>query len=613
MPRRWCTFSFLVASLVLAGVLASSGLDALGTPPPQGTAGPPSAQQRPTFATATILVPVDVRVIDNKTHKPVVDLQQDDFTLFEDGVAQPIRHFEHRRLTPEAPPAPGARPPVRESTFGITPQNNRVFLIVLGRGRLQEPSKALDALQRFVREQLLPQDQVAVFAYDRATDFTTDHEQVAQLIERFKRAHEQIDMEVRLAIESSMAAVYGSRSIPRSLQAKIDAVFQGAGAPGYREIGKGETTASQRAEKDVNRQLDRSQQADAVKTAQQLYDDAARNLGGTDAGLPPNIAWTTLDEVASRTFTTLGLDDFMAHTAQSLQDLGNCYAGIQYLRHLEGDKHLVFVTERGMNLPRLEDDLDLARAANDARVAIHTFQVGGLEGQQGGVWTDQTQQTFAFRALRVIAEQTGGLSSISENGLVAVSRINEASKTEYLLGYYPSTVRLDGGYREIEVKVKRPDVTVLYRRGYFSTPVVGSFNRRDFITQDRLRAAVGFRREIKDIKLDLHASVQRSSSAPEVTVNLAIDPSKLALSVIDGTHAGSIDVLVACFDDRGALLSQHYQRADVKLTEENFKRALKSGLPYTVRFETNPGVRRVRVVVYDYRADLIGSADVQVL
>ncbi len=436
----------------LAAVVAVSGLSMLTLLAQGGVPAPDDPrqllpQQRPSFSAGTVLVPVAVRVIDSKTGKPLTDLQRDDFTLLENGLPQQVGHFERRAFTPDAAPQPGTKPPIRETALGLAPQNGRIILLVFGRGRLQEPSRALDALQRFVREQLLPQDQVAVFAYDRATDFTTDHEQVAQFIERFKKAHYDIDMEVRLAIESSMAAVYGSKALSKGVRQKIDNMFTGPGLLGSRELGKGETDASKRTAEEAARQVGVAQRAEIAETNNRLYVEAVKALGADYAG-PPPAGWTSLDEIQTPQFATLGLDNFMQVTARSLQDLGNCYAAIEYLRHLEGDKHLVFVTERGMNLPRLEDDMDLTRVANDARVAIDTFQVGGLEGQQGGYWTDQSQQTFAFRGLRLIAEQTGGVSSISEDGMTAVNRINELSKSEYLIGYYPSQTRFDGQYPE---------------------------------------------------------------------------------------------------------------------------------------------------------------------
>ena len=609
--RRWM-LALPVSVLVAAGAVNPAGPTAATLPAPADWSQQAPAQ-RPSFSTGTVLVPVVVRAIDNKTGKPVTDLQQEDFTILEDGLPQPLRHFERHAFVPDAAPAGGTRPPIRESALGITPQNGRIILLVFGRGRLQEPSKALDALQRFVREQLLPQDQVAVFAYDRASDFTTDHEQVARFIERFKKDHYQIDMEVRLAIESSMAAIYGSKALSKSLRQKIDNMFTGAGLLGSRELGKGETNASKRTEQVVGRQMDQALRAEVQKTNEQMYADAVKNLGADFAGPAPGGSWSTMDEVQAPLFSSLGLDNFMQITARSLQDMGNCYAAIEYLRHLEGDKHLVFVTERGMNLPRLEDDMDIARAANDARVAIDTFQVGGLEAQVGGVWTDQSQQTFAFKGLRMIAEQTGGVSSISEDGMVAVNRINEVSRSEYLLAFYPPPSSLTGDYRKIEVRTRRPNVTLLYRRGYYARTEVGSYNRREFITRDRMLAATGFRREINDLKVKLDASQQRNAAgANEVSVRLSIDTSRVFLSLVDGRKTGSLDILAVCFDEKGQSIGQFYQRAAVDLTDEMMQKVSRSGLPYSVKFEASPATRKVRVVVYDYRADLIGSADMRI-
>lgn len=592
-----------VFGLSMLTLLAKGGSPAPGEPP---QLVPP---QRPSFSAGTVLVPIAVRAIDTKTGKPLTDLQQEDFTILEDGLPQRIGHFERHAFTPDAAPPPGTKPPIRETALGLAPQNGRIILLVFGRGRLQEPSKALDALQRFVREQLLPQDQVAVFAYDRASDFTTDHEQIAQFIERFKKAHYDIDMEVRLAIESSMAAVYGSKSLSKGVRQKIDNMFTGPGLLGSRELGKGETAGTRRTAEEAARQVGQAQRADVAKTNEVLYAEAVRALGPDYAGPPPG-GWTSLDEIQTPQFATLGLDNFMQVTARSLQDLGNCYAAVEYLRHLEGDKHLVFVTERGMNLPRLEDDMDLARVANDARVAIDTFQVGGLEGQVGGLWTDQSQQTFAFRGLRLIAEQTGGVSSISEDGMTAVGRINELSKSEYVIGYYPSQARFDGQYRKIEVRTKRPNVTLLYRRGYFATTDVKAYNRREAITRERMMAAAGFRREIGDIKLKLDAKqAKNADGVNEVSVRLSIDTSRLFLSLVDGNRTGALDILAVCYNDKEQAVGNFYQRAGIDLTPEMFDKISKSGLPYNVKFEATPATRRVRVVVYDFRADLVGSAD----
>ena len=133
-------------------------------------------------------VPVDVRVID-KDGKPIVDLRREDFTVLEDGVPQAIAHFAEATLVAKAPRAGlRARPetPAFTTASATTPQDYRVFLIVLGArglGDTRRHPETLDALLDFVRHKLLPQDQVAVLAGNRASDFTSDHEKVAWLLE----------------------------------------------------------------------------------------------------------------------------------------------------------------------------------------------------------------------------------------------------------------------------------------------------------------------------------------------------------------------------------------------------------------------------------------------
>jgi VWFA-related protein len=561
--------------------------------------------QVPIFRSAVTLVPIDVRVTD-KNGKPVTDLKQDEFTITEDGVKQDIRHFSVRTLAPEKVEADTGLA-LREQAISLEPQTNRIFLIVLGRGKLQEPSKAVDALINFVRGQLLPQDQVAVFAYNRATTFTRNHQRIVTLLERFKQIHEQVDFEVGLQM-SGLAAIYGSKLIPRSLQGQIDQMFAGSGLLASQRVEPADAAAS-RVEKDAQRQID----AQIQKEIEVFKAEAA-----AAAGVPNLTAWTDIDEIQTQMFADLPLDAFVYTTAQTLQDLGNIYAGIEYLRNFEGEKHIVFFTERGLTLPRLEEDELLAAAANDARVAIDTVETGGIYvGQSGGevVQDGRWNQTFAFKTLRTIAELTGGVSSIAEPGTTAMQRINDVTRAGYLLGYYPTNPNWDGSYRKVTLKVSRPGVNLYYRHGYFSRKELQAFNRADFIGADRIRAAASFRRTINDIRLRVDASLGRAKDGPgyEMSVSANIDPSKLAFTFVEGVHVGRISIAVFCWDEKNNAIGSSVQTADLRLKDEDFKKIMSAGIPYRVRFPVNPGVRSVRVVVYDFKADLIGSADKRVL
>src|SRR5215208_2839527 len=81
----------------------------------------------------------------------------------------------------------------------------------------------------FVHERLLPQDLVAVMAWNRATAFTTDRAATIDVLERFKKEHEGIEARMHLRF-SGLAAQFGGPQIPKSIQAQIDRVFDRPGA-----------------------------------------------------------------------------------------------------------------------------------------------------------------------------------------------------------------------------------------------------------------------------------------------------------------------------------------------------------------------------------------------
>jgi hypothetical protein len=69
--------------------------------------------------------------------------------------------------------------------------------------------------------------------------------------------------------------------------------------------------------------------------------------------------------------------------------------------------------------------------------------------------------------LRTLADATDGMAIIDTNNLEkGLLRVADDLTSYYLLGYYSTNSKLDGQYRRINVKVKRPGVDVRARRGY---------------------------------------------------------------------------------------------------------------------------------------------------
>jgi hypothetical protein len=430
---------------------------------------------------------------------------------------------------------------------------------------------------------LRPRDRVAVFAYDRATGFTTDHARVAGVVERFRRENDAINSDVASAM-SGLAAVYGSGELPPEAQARLDRVFAGAGSlPSSTAAATGNPASAERLNRDVRNAFNAA--ADAVV--------AAGRAGPASEGAPASSS--TSDPWAA-------FDQFVSRTARTLQDAGNLNAAIAYMQRLEGEKHLVFVTERGMRLPRAEDSEDIARAAADARVAIDVLQTGGVVNP------------LTAQALRGLSEMTGGMSSISEYSRNGLDRLDAATRTGYLLGYYPSNSTLDGAFRTIAVKVARPGVSVIYRRGYNARVVAPVFDQREYAARYRVQGAVSYAGDIKDIGVTLSASLSRSNGQAFVNIGARIDPTRLSFEARDGLHVGWLAIAVVPMNANQKIIDDRYKRqvAHLEYDDQALEYARRVGIPYEVRIPVPSETRYIRLVVYDAGSDLVGSAGVWV-
>ncbi len=104
--------------------------------------------------------------------------------------------------------------------------------------------------------------------------------------------------------------------------------------------------------------------------------------------------------------------------------------------------------------------------APDANLLNFNGQSGA--GAAEGVGQRMSQLNASVEGLWALANRTGGFAIINYNNFrPGFARIVEANSQYYVLGYASSYTRRDRVYRELNVKVKRPGVKVLARRGYF--------------------------------------------------------------------------------------------------------------------------------------------------
>ena len=367
---------------------------------------------------------------------------------------------------------------------------------MLGRGSLELPFKGITAAIDFVRSRLMPQDFVAVMAYNRATEFTTDHEHVAKVLERFRDGHDSLETALPVTL-GGLAGLYGNRRIPASMQTDIDRMFEVDGAV-MRQVPSDPAQLDAQMRRDLRREMD-----DIV--------DRASN---------------------SHLIKAARFDHFLAWIAPTMQDAGNVLAGIEYSRFIDGEKRLIFVTEEGFALPRTENDLKIAAAASEARVAVDTIHTGGVVAEpvdRSGLTDQMFRRMSSLSTMKILSDDSGDFRSSTIRPEVAFARIDEVTRSPVQFSAtIPSNPNKDGRFR---ARFRRGQSAGRHRPRaprLLAADTPRAFDRKQVMTDTRMTMAMSHTQPIADLKMSLKVSPARTTEGgAAVAVSGTIDPARL--------------------------------------------------------------------------------------
>jgi hypothetical protein len=321
----------------------------------------------------------------------------------------------------------------------------------------------------------------------------------------------------------------------------------------------------------------------------------------------------------------LPFDTYVSAQSMDAADVRNLQTGVDYLRRFPGEKHLLYLACGGLMTP---DVSTLAHEASQARVAIdviHTCgidfsfgssrQVGPRVGPSGSAWDayiGRGTSVFSAQNARELAGETGGTFYANQHRWAAqdVDALDRATRVQYAIGYYSTHAASDGRYRHIDVRVDRPGVTLMYRHGYFDTPPPRSFGPREELSYVRIARAFEYEKPIGDLAVTAHArrAPNDTTGVPGIQVDLTIAPEHVTFATVDGRHVASVEVAVFLLDDANRPIDQVWQRLELNLRDDTYARTMASGLTHQASFGRADEARSIKVVVYDYAADLVGSA-----
>jgi VWFA-related protein len=429
-------------------------------------AGQTPAPAPPTFRSDTTAVVVDVIVRDRKG-QPVTDLSLEDFELREDGVVQRVR-----AMTLVQPDGLPARAAPRAETKGATvaaaggdpaaPPGNTVVALVFDRLSPEARELAYRGAQSYLTQPYRPDDFIGVFFIDLSL----------HTLQTYTNDRGRLKVAIEAAAERA-TSVFGRESTrvrPGAMGDRDPATSPTAGAesPGPAPPAATPPDGAQAPQAAAERALDQM-----VTGMERSYELMAQEQSGHASTLALRAIVTSLGVLPGRKtvvyFTEgLALPESVIHRFDSLVELANQRNVAIYTVDAAGLRVQSGQAAAGRTLRAQAGALDDVVAAPDSATGEALGQ--GYDRAFTAIRSDP------HASLDRLATLTGGFLVENTNDLTrGIDRIEMDRRFHYLLTYTPLNETLNGEYRRIAVKIRRPGVTVRARSGYTAVREPGTF------------------------------------------------------------------------------------------------------------------------------------------
>ena len=500
------------------------------------------------ISVTTTLVQVDA-VVTTRDGRPVTDLTRDDFEILEDGKPRDIRSFSFVQITPTQPNQPTNTPTTRTAPAVPTLQRqdvHRTIAIVVDdlKMSVQSLHYTREALHKFIAKQIAPGDLVAIQTTSGVTN----------AFGQFTTDTKQM----RAAVDRLRATLTG-------------------GGP-----------------------------ADSIKS-----------IGGGEGDDP-------LVQAMSRRRFAVGTLGAVRHIAEGM-------------RHMPGRKSVVLFSE-GMrmnrDMVREEPPVDVnevrrvSDSANRASVVIYAVDPRGVvypglqaKDDVSNLEQDEVRDQVHERletlrgtqsTLRFLAAETGGLAQLNSNDMNdSLSHVLADQSGYYLLGFQPGEdaaqrLQREGKYHRLQVRVKRPGLTVRHRKGFLGEaappPPPVSPNQRLLAALNSPFAASGL-----SLRFTPGFTVNERNQ-PVIRALVHISAAGLPLSPPDsqGFRSATLNSIVTAEGDTRYSTQKTY---NIRVPEQAAARLAQGGFVQSIELEIKkPGPYQLRVAVVDTGSGNTGSA-----
>jgi VWFA-related protein len=563
----------IIFVIVLLGLSAGLGFgQATGNAPQSNATANGTQQTTPTFRSSSRLVLVDV-VVTDKAGQTVKGLKAADFTVLEDGKAQPIRAFESHvwQKTPAAMQKISL-PPNQYTNFTEQQPNSAVNVVLLDILNTPQQSQqyARKQMIEFLRE-LPPGQKIALFVLGTKLrmmqGFTGDSDRLVQAAEM---------------ILSNTSPVLTTESEYQDASSDI-AYFADMSGAGGGSLGNLQTNLTNALNAEVNFQ---------TNMRARLTMDALSSLAGAVSGYSgrKNLFW-----LAGNFPFRLG-PDFSNDPIRSPDN----YAGAirETAALLLASQIAVYpIDARGVQTTSVS-----ASARPQVMMESSTNQVSMAQNR---IYTDYADTKGAMDD---IARETGGQAFIGNDLKKIMERGIEQGSTYYTLAYSPAIKKWNAEYHKIEVKTAESGLKLEYRRGFYAVPereVAG--DQAGVVLFAAMQPSVP-----ESTMLLMRVQVlMPDKDHDKIRVDYAVAPQDITFTdTKDGRKHSMIDFVAALYSKDGKDIGHAVDSMNANVRPEVFEQVLKTGVPMHQELELKPGAYLLRLGVMDRSSRKIGTVDV---
>lgn len=205
------------------------------------------------------------------------------------------------------------------------------------------------------------------------------------------------------------------------------------------------------------------------------------------------------------------------------------------------------------------------------------------------------------QSMRELADSTGGFLVANTNQIEQpMRRVMEDVREHYEIAYSPTSNNLDGHFRKIEVRLKRPGLKLQTRKGYFALPDTGGQPIRPFeeaalkaITDPKPPSAVAYSAGLLDFgPVGNRVLCVATFQVPQSGLTVTDDPEKKTVRL----HASVLGLIK---DQKGQIAGRVSRDLNVEVPSEQAEKLRQGDLIYTQWVELPPGLYTLESAVLD--------------